>query len=146
MEDAARVRSALRQWLIFSVVVGGIGFALIWVLRNFIVVLLLAEPYRVGVNLMPWIAAGYWLLAISQVYTRVCYGYHDTKAVLWIEMTGALLAVAVAIPAIFSYGLTGAAMAVPVYFGCQLAVAVWFARRAERQRGVTRMGFAEQRI
>ncbi len=142
--DGARARAVLRGWLMFSVIVGGIGFVLIWVLKNIIVLLLLAEPYRVGANLMPWIAAGYWLFAISHVYTRVCYGYHDTKAVLWIEATGALLAMVVTIPAILSFGVTGAAMAVPIYFGSQLGVAMMFARRAEQQRPVTLAGLEER--
>jgi O-antigen/teichoic acid export membrane protein len=140
VQDRARARVALRGWLVFSLVVGGMGLILIWLLKDMIVSLLLAEPYHVGADLMPWIAAGYWLLAVSHVYTRVCYAHDDTKAVLWIEVTGALLAMVVAIPAILSFGLVGAAIAVPIYFGGQLGVAVILARRAERPRPATVAG------
>jgi O-antigen/teichoic acid export membrane protein len=58
---------------------------------------------------------------------------NDTKAVLWIEATGTLLAVIMAILAILTVGMKGAAMAVPLYFGCQLVVSVVLARRAVRQ-------------
>jgi O-antigen/teichoic acid export membrane protein len=142
--DGAHARAAWRGWLLFSLVVGGAGFVLIWLFKDIVVWLLLAEPYRAGVNLIPWIAAGYWLHVISHVYTRVCYAYHDTKAVLWIEGTGALLAVVVTIPAILSFGIAGAAMAVPVYFGGQLMVAMMLARRAERQSPKVSAGCALQ--
>jgi O-antigen/teichoic acid export membrane protein len=132
--DGSRAGAALRGWIVLSVVGGGLGLILIWLLKDILAWLLLAEPYRAAASLMPWIAAGYCLLAVSHVFARVCYAYHDTKAVLWIEASGAVLAMAVMIPAILWFGLVGAAMAVPVYFGAQLGIAVMLARRADRHR------------
>jgi O-antigen/teichoic acid export membrane protein len=132
--NSERSRVVLRAWLTLAALGGGIGFALALLLHEEIAAWLLAEPYRMSAGLMPWIAAGYWLLIISHVFTRICYAHHDTKSVFWIEATGALLAVAVMLPAIRLFGLAGAAMAVPVYFGAQLGLALMLARRSMRHR------------
>jgi O-antigen/teichoic acid export membrane protein len=92
--------------------------------------LLLAAEYREYSPLMVWIAAGYVLAVCSQVVERVCYALHDTHGVLMIQVAGAALSVAIGIPMVLAFGLKGAAWAVPLYFGGQLALSVACARRA----------------
>jgi O-antigen/teichoic acid export membrane protein len=60
----------------------------------------------------------------------VCFAHDATKSVLLSEATGAVLSGVVGFPMIYFYGLEGAAMAVPVYFGMQLLLSAYLARRA----------------
>lgn len=92
--------------------------------------LLFGSKFREASSLMPWIAAGYGLLALSHVATRICYAHDATRSVLTTETAGALCTVIVGFPLIYLYGLQGAAMAVPIYFGAQLAVSAFLAQRA----------------
>lgn len=110
-----------------------IGVAVVLFFRETVASLLLADSYRSASSLMPWIAIGYWLLLLSQVYARVCYAYHDTRAVLAIETVGAVSSIAITMPAIHYLGLAGAAAAIPCYFGVQLGLSAWFARRSARR-------------
>jgi O-antigen/teichoic acid export membrane protein len=93
--------------------------------------LLLAEEYRTHSHLMFWIAAGHLLAACTQVVERVCYAKNDTRGVLLIQAAGAGLSVVVVVPLSYVYGIYGAAWAVPIYFGLQLALAVWRALWAQ---------------
>jgi O-antigen/teichoic acid export membrane protein len=101
-------------------------------LRNQIGSLLLAEHYRGAIKLMPWIALGYCLLVISYVFEKACYAYKRTKAVLYIQISGAIASICIAIPLVYYWGLQGAAVAVPLYFGIQLLVSIHMARRVRR--------------
>jgi O-antigen/teichoic acid export membrane protein len=127
--DSERSRVVLRAWLTLAVLGGGFGFALASLLHEQIAAWLLAEPYQMSAGLMPWIAAGYWLLVISHVFTRICYAHHDTRSVLVIEASGALLSLGMLFPLISVYGVIGAAVAVPLYFGAQLVIAFLLSRR-----------------
>lgn len=130
--DRAGARRALRVWL--AAVIGGAaalcGLIVIW--HAPLAGLLLAAEYRVHSALMGWIAAGYVLLAAAQVLERVCYAHHDTRGVAAVQTAGALLSIAIAAPLVWRYGLEGAAWAVPLYFGAQLALTLARARRAWR--------------
>ena len=111
--DRLRAKAALRRWLLLAVVGGGAGLLLIWLLKDVIADLLLSKPYRSAASVMPWVAAGYWLLSISEVFSRICYAYHATTSVLLIAAGGAVLSFTIVIPAILAFGITGAAMTVP---------------------------------
>ena len=130
--DARSARQVLGIWL------GGVlaGALVLWLafvaFHAEIAVLLLAAEYRAHSALMAWIAAGYVLLAAAQVLERVCYAHHDTHGVLGVQGAGAVLSVVIAAPLIWRYGLTGAAWAVPAYFGVQLVLTVARAGRALR--------------
>jgi O-antigen/teichoic acid export membrane protein len=131
--DHAAERRALALWL---AAVTGVSLAL-WLLfvlfHAEIAALLLAAEYRAHSALMAWIAAGYVLLSMAQVFERVCYAHYDTRGVLWVEACGAALSVLVAAPLVYAYGIEGAAWAVPVYFGTQLLIAAARARHAWRR-------------
>lgn len=135
--DSERSCTVLRTWLALITLGGGIGFALAWLLHEQIAAWLLAEPYRKSAALMPWIAGGYWLLILSHIFTRVCYAHHDTKSVLVIEVVGAALSLGTLFPLVSVYGVTGAAAAVPLYFGAQLVTALLLSRRYKVRRNPT---------
>jgi O-antigen/teichoic acid export membrane protein len=89
--------------------------------------LLVSERYQGAAWLMPWIAGGYGLLAISQVLASICYAKLATRLLLLIESVGAVSRVLVVYPAITYAGLFGAAISVPSAFGVQLlaSMMVW---------------------
>jgi O-antigen/teichoic acid export membrane protein len=125
----------LLRWLLTVTCMVGAGFAGIAIFSHLIVNLLLATKYRSGVNLMLWIAGGYALLAISDVFVKVCYAYGYTRAILMIQVVGAILSLVLAIIGIKMFGLVGAAMAVPVYFGIMLIITI-MASRMNHQTGI----------
>jgi len=132
--DHEAERRALALWLAVVSTVSLALFLLFVLFHAEIAALLLAAEYRAHSALMGWIAAGYVLLGIAQVLERVCYAYHDTRGVLWVQASGAALSVLVAAPLIWFHGIDGAAWAVPVYFGAQLLIAAARAHRAWRRR------------
>ena len=132
--DHEAERRALALWLAVVSTVSLALFLLFVLFHAEIAALLLAAEYRAHSALMGWIAAGYVLLGIAQVLERVCYAYHDTRGVLWVQASGAALSVLVAAPLIWFHGIDGAAWAVPVYFGAQLLLAAGRARSAWRHR------------
>lgn len=97
-----------------------------------IVYLLLAEEYRDSSFLMPWIASGYVLLALSHIFTRTCYAKHKTQGVLSIELMGAITSVVISVPFIYFWGIYGAAIAVPVYMGFQFIYSLYEAFRPSK--------------
>jgi O-antigen/teichoic acid export membrane protein len=92
--------------------------------------LLLGPAFREGSYLAPWIAVGYGLLALIHITTRICLAYDATRSVLISEAAGAFLALAIGFPLVYSFGITGAAVAVPLYFGVQFAVSAYLARQS----------------
>lgn len=116
-------------WLITTVVICACGLLAVALLKDIIAFYLLAEKYRGAASLFPWIAAGYSLVTISYVYEKTSYAYKNTRYVFFTQAVGAVACVLVTVPLAFSYGLKGVAMAVPVYFGVQLVVAVVTSRR-----------------
>ncbi len=130
--DKTREKRTFFYFLAVTVVVCICGVAMVTLLRGAISGLLLAEKYRKGAELMPWIALGYALLAISFVFIEVFYAYKKTKYVLFLQIASAVVCLMVEIPAIYRYGILGAAVSVPVYFGAQLAMSIFLARRALR--------------
>ena len=126
-------RRVFRLWL---ATVSGMSLILlltIALLHEELAALLLARDYRTHSALMIWIAAGYLLAACSQVVERVCYANYDTRGVLIIQSTGAILSAVIALPMVYAFGVKGAALAVPIYFGLQLALAIW---RASSRRHI----------
>lgn len=138
--DPVRERLILHAWILAAMGAALTGFVVFSLWNEEIASALLAQPYRANAALMPWIAAGYGLLLIAQVFVRVCYAHKDTKAVLATETIGCVFALTITIATLRHFGMAGAAYAVPVYFSFQLAVAVILARRADkRSRSVSVM-------
>ena len=117
-------------WLTLVLVVCSVILGIVGFFHAELAGLFLGPAYRAGSSLMPWIAAGYALLALSHVFTRICYAYRRTRSVLAIEAIGAVVSIVVTVPMIFAFGLRGAAWSlVPVYFFVQLVVSAWAAGR-----------------
>jgi O-antigen/teichoic acid export membrane protein len=131
--DRARASKILTLWFGIVVAVCCVGVLVFAFGHDAIAALIVAQPYRRAAGLMPWIATGYAIRAASYVLERVCYAYGETRRVLIIQVL-AVAATAVVTPlGIFTLGIRGAAMAVPVYFTVQLMTAAVLARRTIRE-------------
>jgi O-antigen/teichoic acid export membrane protein len=122
-QRAAAANRVFRLWLAGVAAACAAGVVLFILLGPTIANLLLAQEYRRGAALFPWIAAGAALLALSQVVEKPCYAYKQTRRVLVNQAVGAAACVVAEVALIWKYGLAGAAMAVPVYAGVLLAFA-----------------------
>lgn len=132
--DLLASRKYLTAWFVV-VFAGGIAACLLFALfHKELAALLLGPRFREASYLMPWIAAGYGVLALYHIAARVCLGHDAPQAVTLTETAGALLAVVVGFFFIQAYGLWGAAVAVPVYYGVQLSGCVYLAVRSVRAR------------
>lgn len=130
-KDAALVARTKKAWILTMTAGAAFGVVCFMLLSDWVGHLLLAEQYRSATALMPWIALGYALYNMAIVYTRFCYAFDDTRAVLMLTVVGAVIGLAVLFPAVAIHALLGAAAAVPLRFGVELVVAAFLARRAE---------------
>jgi O-antigen/teichoic acid export membrane protein len=110
------------------------GILSIAFLREHIATIFLAKPYRSSSNLLPWIALGHGFLVISYVFEKVCYAYKRTQSILLIQITGASASLLIGIPLIYYFGLFGAAVSIPIYFGVQLVISMYVARSVLKVR------------
>jgi len=89
---------------------------------------LLAKSYHAAAGLMPAIAAGCVLHAVGTVAAQPLLAQKRTRTLLQGRVCGAVAAL-VSIPLLVKlYGLTGAALANPVYFGIEALVLALLAK------------------
>ncbi len=122
--DNAQANKIFQQWLLVVFVLMLLGVLFVGFFNQQIAALLLGEAYRKSSHLMIWIAAGYAFLTVSYVFERVCYACDKTSYVLFVQAIGAVTGLCATVIAIYKFGLTGAAMAVPAYFGIQLLASI----------------------
>lgn len=129
--SAGRTGQAFRIfgiWLGCVAALGVAGVAALFVLKDWVAALLLAEAYRSAAVLMPIIGAGCALQALGTVAAQPLLAVKRTRPLLAGRLCGAVAA-AVAIPLMVqAHGLIGAALAAPVYFGVEALVMTVLAR------------------
>lgn len=130
-DDLAEAR-VMYTWIVSTLAASVLCLVVVVFWAEELAALLLGEKFRGGASLMPWIAGGYCLLALSNPFERRAYAYKKTINVLKIQVGSAITSVTVATIGTYYYGLVGAAWAVPVYFGCQLALSVYLTRELVR--------------
>lgn len=128
--DQKKSKKIFIIWLFSTVTAMMVGCILITLLHSEIAYFLLGENFRSGSYLMVWIALGYSLLVTSYVFERVCYAYDKTTYILWVQCIGVIVGLFATLIGIFNYGLLGAAVAVPIYFGIQLLLSIGLSERA----------------
>ena len=131
--DGDRSRRIIVIWVLSLAALSGLGVLIVVFWHDQIGILLLGERFRSGTSLMPWIAAGYALLVISFVYQRVCYAHEETGRVLFIQLIGSVTGLIVMFFGISNWGQIGAAMAIPIYSGVQLVIAMHAASQIHRR-------------
>lgn len=121
-----------RIWIAGTIAIGTLGVLAILLLKDTLAGLLLAEQYRHGAELMPWIAAGWALAALSSVYEAKLHAYRRTRLILSLGAISAVVSVVLPIALIPLMGLKGAAVACPIYFGFSCLILAVTALRSQR--------------
>jgi O-antigen/teichoic acid export membrane protein len=127
-DDAQR---KFTTWFAMTAVVCGLGLLAVIALKGIIVSIFLAASYRAAAGLLLPIALGNAFFALSQVNERFLHGHNRTDLCLVSRTIGAAMSLVAGVPMIYFYGIQGAAWAVPIYYGCQLASAMLIVRRIE---------------
>ena len=128
-----KARKIFHGWLVLTTLVIGTTLIFVFLFSDWLATLFLGKSFREGAALMLWIALGYSLLVISYVFEKVLYAYERTRCVLYVQCLGAFATIAVTFFAVTQWGLYGAAVAVPIYFGIQLVGSILFAINVERK-------------
>ncbi|HEY8098007.1 MAG TPA: lipopolysaccharide biosynthesis protein [Methylobacter sp.] len=109
-------------WIGCVVAVGIIGVSLVLITKDWVASVVLAKSYHSAIELMPAIAIGCALHALGTVVAQPLLANKRTRLLLLGRACGALTGV-ISIPLMVkNYGLLGAAMANPIYFGVEMLV------------------------
>jgi len=120
--------SMLWLWIVSVVGFGTVGVFVVLMAKEALAGLLLAKSYHLGIELMPAIAFGSALSAFGTVMAQPLLAKKQTQTLLKGRICGALVSV-ICLPVLVSYfGLSGAAMANPIYFGIEALVLVLLAK------------------
>ncbi|TPQ39601.1 lipopolysaccharide biosynthesis protein [Cupriavidus pinatubonensis] len=124
-----RAHGYLKIWTLLIIFGSIVAFVLTWLGHDWLAHVMLGAQYRSVSYLLPWIVVGYAFLILSYVANRVCYANEATRSIFMIEIIGAVLALVSGYLLIRWMGLVGAAVAIPIYYGGQLVMALLLARR-----------------
>lgn len=108
--DAVKERRTLRIWLGLVLAVSGVGFALLYLLAEWITRIMLAPEYQSASAVLPWIAAGYALQNVQQTFEIILFAHGQTRRVLALQAIAAIVGVGSYVALIPSFGAVGAAM------------------------------------
>jgi O-antigen/teichoic acid export membrane protein len=109
-------------WIVYVSALGIIGVSLLYLTKDWVVSLLLAKTYHTAVELIPAIAIGCSLHALGTVAAQPLLAKKQTQLILLGRLCGVITAV-ISIPLMVkNYGLLGAAIANPIYFGIEALV------------------------
>ncbi|MDD5580006.1 MAG: lipopolysaccharide biosynthesis protein [Methylobacter sp.] len=132
-------------WISCVFAVGLIGVSLLLITRDWVASMVLAKSYHSAVELMPAMAIGCALHALGTVMAQPLLANKRTQVLLAGRLCGVMTA-AISIPLMVkNFGLPGAAMANPIYFGVEALVLTMLAKPWRISSGQQEaMGQAEQ--
>lgn len=144
-EDRGReAHTLLWIWIACVSTLGLVGGMLIGWTQDGLAGWLLAEPYHAGAALMPTIAAGCALHALGTALAQPLLAKKRTKTMFKGRVAG-VVAAAISMPTMVHYfGLPGAAMANPIYFGIEALVLALLAKPWRRHDKATDDPYWEQ--
>jgi len=115
-------------WIACVLALGIIGVSLLLITKDWVASWVLAKSYHSAVELMPAIAVGCALHALGTVVSQPLLANKRTRLLLLGRVCGAVTA-AISIPLMVkNFGLPGAAMANPIYFGVEALVLAMLAK------------------
>jgi O-antigen/teichoic acid export membrane protein len=115
-------------WIVCVIALGIVGVSLLLITKDWLASWVLAKSYHSAVELMPAIAVGCALHALGTVMAQPLLANKRTRLLLLGRLCGAVTA-AISIPLMVkNYGLPGAAMANPIYFGVEALVLAMLAK------------------
>ena len=115
-------------WIACVLALGIVGVSLLLLTKDWVATILLAKSYHSAVILMPAIAVGCALHALGTVVAQPLLAHKLTRLVLLGRLCGAITAT-ISIPLMVkNFGLLGAAMANPIYFGVEAFILAMLAK------------------
>lgn len=115
-------------WIGCVLALGVIGVSLLLLTKGWVAAWVLARPYHPAVALMPAIAVGCALQALGTVLSQPLLAKKRTRLLLLGRLSG-VAAAAISIPLmVIAFGLQGAALANPIYFGVEAVVLAMLAK------------------
>lgn len=133
--DAALEARLKARWLLVTLAASAAITLLICLLGGSLVRLLLAQGFESATRLLPVLAVGHLLHNLALVFMRFSHAYKDTRAVMVVSGVSAALAILIAIPATWTLGLLGAALAVPVAYAFEVVLAWRLAKLSQSGYG-----------
>lgn len=115
-------------WLTCVLGLGVAGVSLLLITKEWVASWLLAKTYHSAVDLMPAIAVGCALHALATVVSQPLLANKRTRTLLWGRLCGAVAAIITVPLMVKNFGLIGAALANPIYFGVEMLVLVALAK------------------
>lgn len=128
-----REKAIYKSWLAFIITICVAGLIIVTLYYELLTKILLGQEFNQASELIPYLSAGGGLLAVSQVLEKPFYAYLQTRYVLFIHLWGSVASVFLSMILVLAYGLKGAAVAVPLYYGIQCIIAIFFNRKINRK-------------
>lgn len=136
--DRATERRFFSMRLFATIALAAIGVVISWFMKDLLARWFVGPEYRDGGALIPWIGAGYACLAVALVFEGAFLSHKRSKLILLAEAIGAVACLPSQYIMIKLFGMSGAAMAVPCYFGVQcIAAAVLYQMMIRQSRDVS---------
>jgi O-antigen/teichoic acid export membrane protein len=136
--DVRGARKVYASWITLQVLICVVGVVAVLFLSQTIASICLGVEYQSAARLMPYIAAGCSLIALYLSLEKIFHARQRTSWCPTLRTIGALLSVASVPPMILAFGVVGAALAVPVYYGLQVLACILVIRRTGKGDGVER--------
>jgi O-antigen/teichoic acid export membrane protein len=138
--DVRGARKVYASWITLQAVICIFGVVAVLLVSRTIASICLGAEYQSASRLMPYIAAGCSLMAIYLAVEKIFHARQQTSWCLTLRTIGAALSVVSVPPLILEFGVLGAALAVPVYYGLQVLACIVVTRRTSRSDRVGRRG------
>lgn len=114
-----QVNKVYTLWAVSVVALGAVGILLLCLSKDWVAHIFLAATYSGGAQLMPWIGIGSALFCLSNVFQQPLLVAQRTRLLIIPRLAGAVAA-CVSIPLLTErWGIFGAAIACPVYYGVE---------------------------
>lgn len=113
---------------------GGVSIAISWMGPE-IVRLLATEEYMVALDIMPPIAAGVFLISVSNMYSNTLVYYHQTKYIMFSAALAAILNIVLNIYFLPRFGYKSSAWITLIGYICLVIVQYIFTSVASKKRG-----------
>lgn len=134
-KDEKKSRRIMLSYLLILVSVSGCGVLLFYLLKEFIVWLLLAETYRRGApELILWLAGGYAIMSVSNVFVNALYAYERTALITVAYFVGVSANLVFSFVLIPRNGTVGAAQAILIGYVFYLLLLSSFYSLGKRNR------------
>ena len=115
-------KKAIIKYSKYYAALGVLLLCLIFISKEYIGQLLLAQPYKEGFYLIFWMALAFFILTLTHLFESIFYSEKKTKIILYSNIFSAVINIAANIILIPIYGILGAALATLMGFTIQFFI------------------------